>query len=76
MLTPASHNLLAGELVMVSEARGRLYRRKDGKYFIYIPSKLAEDSMFPFRGESSVSVKITFDPGDKNLVVGEWYEEE
>jgi len=34
---------------MVSEANGRLFRRKDGKYLLYIPVDLAEASMFPFK---------------------------
>ena len=34
---------------MVSEGRGRLFRRKDGKYLIYLPLDFAEDSMFPFK---------------------------
>lgn len=33
---------------MVKEGKGRLFKRKDGKYFIYVPVALAEDSMFPF----------------------------
>lgn len=57
---------------MVSVARGRLYRRKDGKYFLYIPSKLAEDSMFPFRGAKSIHVKISFVPGENELIVEPW----
>ena len=43
---------------MVNEGRGRLFRRKDGKYLIYIPKDLAEDSMFPFKGADSIFVKI------------------
>jgi hypothetical protein len=34
---------------MVNEATGRLFRRKDGKYMIYLPKDLCEDSMFPFK---------------------------
>jgi len=37
---------------MVSEGRGRLFRRTDGKYLIYLPVYLAEDSMFPFKGSA------------------------
>jgi len=53
---------------MVSEAKGRLFRRKDGKYILYIPVDLAEDSMFPFqefkptkRGTDMVLVKLRFE---------------
>jgi hypothetical protein len=34
---------------VVSKGRGRLFRRKDGKYLVYLPVYLAEDSMFPFK---------------------------
>jgi hypothetical protein len=30
------------------EGIGTLFKRKDGKYLIYIPKKVAEDSQFPF----------------------------
>ena len=53
---------------MVTEAKGRIFRRKDGKYLIYVPVKLAEDSMFPFQTKSGVTVKISFEVGeDQNL---------
>jgi hypothetical protein len=61
--------------VMVSEGRGRLFRRKDDKYLIYVPKDLAEDSMFPFRGASSVSVKVKFNLGEEKLVIEKWKEE-
>lgn len=63
---------------MVSEGRGRLFRRKDGKYLIYLPKDLAEDSMFPFKGADSILVKVSFKPGthEKVLLVEEWQEEE
>ena len=53
---------------MVSEGRGRLFRRKDGKYLIYIPLGLATDTMFPFKGDS-VAVKVSFKVGDDKLVI-------
>jgi hypothetical protein len=54
---------------MVSEGRGRLFRRKDGKFLIYIPKDLAEDSMFPFKGASSVIVKVSFKLGDNRILI-------
>ncbi len=60
---------------MVSEGRGRLFRRKDGKYLIYVPKDLAEDSMFPFKGSDSIKVKIHFKIGNSKLVIEEWKEE-
>ena len=61
---------------MVNVGRGRLFRRKDGKYLIYLPKDLAEDSMFPFKGEESVYVKVSFELGDEKLVVERWPEKE
>ena len=59
---------------LVSDGRGRLFRRKDGKYLIYLPKDLAEDSMFPFKGSDSVFVKIVFKLGENKLVVEKWKE--
>ncbi|MEM3356611.1 MAG: hypothetical protein QW166_02160 [Candidatus Bathyarchaeia archaeon] len=59
---------------MVNEGRGRLFRRKDGKYLIYLPLDLAEDSMFPFKGADSVYVKVSFKIGDNKLIVEKWQE--
>jgi hypothetical protein len=59
---------------MVSEGRGRLFRRKDGKYLIYLPKDLAEDSMFPFQGSDSIFVKVSFKLGDKKLLIEKWKE--
>jgi len=63
---------------MVSEAKGRLFRRKDGKFLLYIPKDLAEDSMFPFKADEanpSVMVRVSFRLGDKKLMVESWREE-
>jgi hypothetical protein len=62
---------MGGE-VMVSEGRGRLFRRKDGKYLIYVPLDLAKDSMFPLKGPDSIPVKISFKLGGKNILVEKW----
>lgn len=60
---------------MVSEGRGRLFRRTDDKYLIYVPVSLAEDSMFPFQGSNSIEVKVSFEPGgEKKLIIEEWEE--
>ena len=61
---------------MVNEARGRLFRRKDGKYLIYIAKDLAEDSMFPFKVTDSMLVKVSFKLGDDKLVITKWEKEE
>ena len=62
---------------MVNEAKGILFRRKDGKYLIYIPKALAEDSMFPIKATPAnpkVGIKISFKAGDKKLTVEKWRE--
>ena len=61
---------------MVSEGRGRLFRRKDGKYLIYLPKDLAEDSMFPFKGADSIFVKVSFELKDDKLLIERWVEPE
>ncbi len=61
---------------MVNEGRGRLFRRKDGKYLVYLPKDLAEDSMFPFKGADSIFVKVSFKLGDTKLNVEKWTEPE
>jgi hypothetical protein len=60
---------------MVSEGKGRLFKRKDGKYLVYIPKDLAEDSMFPFKGADSMFVKVSFELGDGKLLVEKWSSE-
>jgi len=68
---------------MVSEGRGRLFRRIDGKYLIYIPKSLAEDSIFPFQNwqedqrtgeKNSIPVKVSFKRGVQRLIIEEWRE--
>jgi len=66
---------------MVSEGRGRLFKRKDGKYLIYVPLDLAQDSMFPFkdykktkRGTDSIPIKVSFKQGEKELLIEKWKE--
>lgn len=57
---------------MTSSGKGRLFRRKDGKYLIYLPKDLAEDSMFPFKTETSVRVKVSFDIGGQKLIIAKY----
>jgi len=60
---------------MVSSGRGRLFRRKDGKYLIYLPKDLCEDSMFPFKGNDSMHMKVSFEMGgEQKLFVEKWVE--
>jgi len=61
-----------------TESKCRLFKRKDGKYLIYLSKALCEDSMFPFRewesdprseGVSSMRLKVSFKIGVKRLVI-------
>jgi len=61
---------------MVSEGRGRLFRRKDGKFLIYLPKDLAEDSMFPFKVSDSMFVKVSFKIGEDKLIVERWSQQD
>ena len=66
---------------MPTEGRGRLFKRKDDKFLIYLPKDLCEDSMFPFKnwgkgpraGSDFISVKVSFKMGGKTeLLIEEW----
>lgn len=69
---------------MVNEGRGRLFKRSDDKYLIYLPVGLAEDSMFPFKNwqdgkrtgeKNTIPVKVSFKPsGGQRLIIEEWKE--
>jgi len=54
---------------MVATGTGRLFRRTDGKYFLYLPKNLAEDSAFPFGPETSVPVKVVIDRERGQLLI-------
>jgi hypothetical protein len=59
---------------MVIERRGRLFRRRDSKFLIYLSKDLAEDNMFPFKGSESIYVRVSFRLGDNRVLVEEWKE--
>ena len=61
---------------MVNEGRGRLFKRKDGKYLVYLPKDLAEDSMFPFKEADSIFVKVSFQLGHEKLSIERWSDTE
>jgi hypothetical protein len=53
---------------MVKEDTGSIFRRKDGKFFVYIPQAVAEDTGFPFSINSSAKVKVRF-TDDRKIVI-------
>jgi hypothetical protein len=54
---------------MGNEGRGTIFRRKDSKYLLYLPVSVADDSMFPFKCDNSIRVRVSFKPGDDKLLV-------
>jgi hypothetical protein len=57
-------------LALVSQARGSIFRRTDGKYFIYLPTRLVEDTAFPLKiGKKATKIWIRFKLGDKKLTI-------
>jgi hypothetical protein len=61
---------------LVSEGRGIVYRRKDGKFLLYLPMDFVEDSMFPFPvvKEKNLNVKVSFKHRHSRLLVEKWTE--
>ena len=55
---------------MVSQAKGSIFRRTDGKYFIYLPKALVEDTAFPLAiGETATKIQIKFKSGSNKLII-------
>ncbi|MGD0330927.1 MAG: hypothetical protein ABSB40_10920 [Nitrososphaeria archaeon] len=58
----------ASPIKLTNQSFGRISRRKDGRYFLYLPKKLVEDTGFPFKIHSSVRVKVSFTK-EKKLII-------
>lgn len=61
---------------MVNEGKARLFKNSQGRYLIYLPVDLAEDSMFPFKVNDSMHVRVGFKHGEKKLTIVEWKPQE
>jgi hypothetical protein len=46
-----------------------MYRRKDGKHFVYFPQAVVGDSAFPFNRDSSVPVSVVIDPKGERILI-------
>lgn len=49
--------------MLTNSGVGRIYRRPDGKYFVYVPFEVARDTAFPFKipvTEKSLQVIVEF----------------
>jgi hypothetical protein len=53
---------------MVREGTGSIFRRKDGKFFVYLPQAVAEDTAFPFPAHSSTKVRVKFTDDGKIVI--------
>jgi hypothetical protein len=53
---------------LVNQGKGSLFKRKDDKYFIYLPKNMVEDTAFPFSTEPSVKVNVHFTE-DKKIII-------
>ena len=60
--------------LMVNEGKARLFKNSQGRYLIYIPVALAEDSMFPLKVKNSMNVRVCFKQGTNILTVTKWDE--
>ena len=53
------------------KGKGRIFKRADGKYLIYLPKDVCEDSMFPFKlTEDNPSIKLDL-KFTKNSIIAE-----
>ena len=54
---------------MALEGKGRIFRRTDGKYFVYLPKSVVEDSAFPFKMQSSSPVRVIADLKEGRVLI-------
>lgn len=59
---------------MGNEGRGTIFRIQGSKYLLYLPVRLVEDSMFPFKCEKSMCVRVSFKHGEDKLIIEQWKE--
>jgi hypothetical protein len=59
-----------------NEGRGTIFRIKGSKYMLYLPVGVVDDSMFPFKCNKSMCVRVSFKPGGDKLIVEKWKETE
>ena len=58
------------------EGKGKIFKRKDDRYLLYLPVRVVDDSMFPLKCSSSMPVKVSFNSKEGKLVVEKWSEED
>ena len=62
-------------IVMCNEGKGRIFRRNDNRYLLYLPVRVVDDSMFPLKCDGSIPVKVHFNAKHGTLIVEKWTEE-
>jgi hypothetical protein len=55
-----------------NEGRGTIFRINGSQYLLYLPVRVADDSMFPLRCEKTIGVRVSFKPGSDKLVIEKW----
>lgn len=68
--------------MMASSGKGRIFKRADGKWLVYLPMDVCTDSQFPFKESTlmksrrgvglSLHVKVTFDSESRKVILSEW----
>ena len=61
---------------MVNKGKARLFKNSQGRYLIYLPVDLAQDSMFPFKVKDSIHVSVGFEQGENKLTIMEYKDQE
>ena len=61
---------------MANEGKGSLFRIEGSKHLLYLPVCVTYDSMFPFKCDKSMHVKVSFKHSGDTLVIEKWSEPE
>lgn len=66
--------VILGVKNLTTEGRGSIFKLNDGRRYLYIPTKVSGDSVFPFKCEidQSIFVKIAFVPGTNKVTIEKW----
>ena len=57
---------------MGNVGRATLFKTKDAKYLLYLPTRLVGDSMFPLKCDKAMIVRISFKLGEDKLIIEKW----
>jgi hypothetical protein len=69
LLNESEKTCIEAGLKLVNQGIGSIFTRKDGKYFIYLPMSLVNDTAFPFKITESIKVKVRFKPNEKRIII-------